>query len=100
MLLTSCNYYQVSSQYPQDMFKNVPHLKTKCDNKNVSADAKSAVVLRVPSLAKVEVRNFPLLHLPIWLCLIHERIAISLRLVIWKCQCFCLFNIVISLSLS
>ena len=30
----------------------------------LSADAKSAVLLMVPSLTKVKVRNFPLLHFP------------------------------------
>ena len=42
------------------------------------ADAKSAVLLRVPSSTKVKVRNFPLLHLPRWLCLVDEQLAMSL----------------------
>ena len=54
------------------------------------ADAKSAVLLRVPSLIKVAVRNFPLLHFPRWLCLVHGQLAISPRRVkrsfIRKCQ--------------
>ena len=45
----------------------------------LSADAKSALLLRVPSLIKVEVRNFPLLHFPRWLCLVHGQLAMSLR---------------------
>ena len=63
----------------------------------LSADAKSAVLLKVPFLIKVEVCNFILLHFPKWLCLIHGQLAISLRCVKWpvvyKCQCFCLYDI-------
>ena len=48
-------------------------------------------------LTKVQVRNFPLLHFPRWLCLVHGKLAMSLwrvkRSVICKCQCFCLFDI-------
>ena len=62
----------------------------------LSADAKLAVLLRV-SLNKTEVRNFPLLHFPRWLCLVHGQFAMSLlrmkRSVVCKCQCFCLFDI-------
>ena len=62
----------------------------------LSADTKSAVFLRVPSLTIVEVRNFPLLHFPRWLCLVHGQLAISLQhgkgLVVCKYQCFCLFD--------
>ena len=54
------------------------------------ADAKLAVLLRVPSLIKVAVRNFPLLHFPRWLCLVHGQLAMSPRRVkrsfIRKCQ--------------
>ena len=46
----------------------------------LSADAKSAILLRVPSSTKVQVCNFSLLHFPRWLCLV-------------KFQCFCLFDI-------
>ena len=49
-----------------------------------SADTKSAVFLRVPSLTKVQVRNFSLLHFQdgsVW--------SAGMR----KCQCFCLFDI-------
>ena len=63
----------------------------------LKADAKLAVVLKVPSLTKVEVRNFSLLNFPRWLCLINEHLVMSLRRVkrsiICKCQWFCLFNI-------
>ena len=62
-----------------------------------SADAKSAILLRVPSLTKVEVRNFPLLHFPRWFILVNGQLAMSLQLVknsvICKFQCFCLFDI-------
>ena len=34
MLLTACNYYQF--KVPHDMFKNAPHVKAKCGNKNAS----------------------------------------------------------------
>ena len=62
-----------------------------------SADVKSAVFLRVPSLTKVQVHNFSLLHFPRWLCLIRGQIDMYLRMVkrsvICKCQCFHLFDI-------
>ena len=56
----------------------------------LSADAKPAILLRVSSLTKVEVRNFPLLHFPIWFCLVNGQLAMSLRRVN---QCSCLFDI-------
>ena len=63
----------------------------------LSANAKSAVLLKVPSLTKVEVSNFPLPHFPRWFCLVHGQFPMSLRRVkrsiIHKLQCFCLFNI-------
>ena len=62
-----------------------------------SADAKSALFRRVPSLTKIQARNFVLLNFSRWLCLIHEKFDMYLRHVkrsdICKCQCFCLFNI-------
>ena len=55
----------------------------------LSANAKSTVRLRFPSLTKVEVRNFPLLHFSKWHCLILGQLAKSLgrekRSVIHKC---------------
>ena len=43
------------------------------------------------STTKVQVHNFPLLHFPKWLCLVHAQLAIFLRcvkrLVICKCKC-------------
>ena len=63
----------------------------------LSPDAKSAILLRVPSLTKVEVRNFRLLHFSRWFCLVNGQLAMSLqrlkRSVICKIQCFCLFDI-------
>ena len=62
----------------------------------LSADAKSAIVLIILSLTKVKIRNFSLLHVPRWICLIHGQLIMSLRcvrmLVICKCQYFCLFD--------
>ena len=51
----------------------------------------------VPSLAKVEVRNFSLLHFPRWFCLVNGQLAMSLRRVkrsvVCKFQFFRLFDI-------
>ena len=65
----------------------------------LSADAKLTllcVLLRV-LLTKDKVCNFPLLHFPRWFCLIHGQLGMSLeclkRSVMFKCQCFCLFDI-------
>ena len=55
----------------------------------LSADAKLAVPLRVPSLTKVQLRNFPLLHFPKWLCLIHGKLAVSLQQVKMSVICKC-----------
>ena len=41
----------------------------------LSADAKSAVVVRVPSSTKVEGCSFSSLHFPKWLCLIHGYVS-------------------------
>ena len=63
----------------------------------MSADAKSAEPQRVSSLTKVEVHNFLLLHFPKWFCLGHGQFFMPLwrvqSLAIYKCQCFCLFDI-------
>ena len=63
----------------------------------LSAVTKLAVLLRVPSLTKVQLCNFPLLHFPKWLCLVLRQLAMPLRrvkkLIICKCQCFYLFDI-------
>ena len=62
-----------------------------------SADAKSTLFPSVPSLTKIQARNFSLLNFPRWLCLIHRQFDMYLclvkRLVICKCQSFCLFDI-------
>ena len=48
-------------------------------------------------LTKIQTRKSLLLSFSRWLCLIHEQFDMYLRhvkrLVICKCQCFCLFNI-------
>ena len=56
----------------------------------LSADAKSAVLLRVLSLTKIEVHNFPWLHFPRWLSLVHGQLAMSLRRVIRSIICKCM----------
>ena len=55
----------------------------------LSADGKSPVLLSVPSLAKVEVRNFLLLHFPKWLCLVDGQLMMSLRHVRRSVICKC-----------
>ena len=59
------------------------------------------------STTKVQVHNFPLLHFPKWLCLVHAKLAISLRcvksLVICKCKCLFLslrYSTMVSFILS
>ena len=63
----------------------------------LSADAKSAILLRVPSLTKVEVPNFPLIHFSRWFSLVNGQRAMYLRRVkksvLCKLQCFCLLDI-------
>ena len=62
-----------------------------------SARVKSAVFQRVPSLNKVQVRNFSLLHVPRLLCLIRGQFNMYLwlvkRSIICECQLFCIFDI-------
>ena len=63
----------------------------------LSADAKSAILLRVPLLTKFEWYNFLMLHFPRWFCLVNGQLSVSLRRVkrsaICKFLCFCLFDI-------
>ena len=73
------------------------HMQIRYFNILLSAKEKTATVLRVSSLTKVEVRNFLLLHFLRCICFIHGQLDISLRLVKRlvkrKCQRFCLFDI-------
>ena len=41
------------------------------------ADAKLAILLKVQSLTKAEIRNFSCLHFPRWLCLVNGQLAVS-----------------------
>ena len=63
----------------------------------LSADAKSATLLRARTLTKVKVRNLPLLDFVRRVCLVNGQLVTSLglvkRSVICEFQCFCLFNI-------
>ena len=63
----------------------------------LSTDGQSALLLRVPSLPKIEVRNFSLLYFPRWFCVVYGQLAMSPRRVkksvICKFQCFYLFDI-------
>ena len=45
----------------------------------LSADAKSAILLRVALLTKFEVSNFSLLHFSRWFCLVNGQLAMCLR---------------------
>ena len=86
------NYYKKRKQIRYLNIFNIINILTL-----LSADAKSAILLRVPSLTKVEVRNFPLLYFPRWFCLVNGQLAMSLRRVkrsaMCKFYCFCLFDI-------
>ena len=102
MFSKSCSFLQMIFGWEQgEENSNITRNSSRSDILTLltmlSADVKSVVLLRVPSLTKVQVRNFPLLHFPKWLCLVHGQLAISLRcvkrLVICKCQCFYLFDI-------
>ena len=53
--------------------------------------AKSAILLRVPSLTKVEERNFRLLHFPRLFCLVNGQLSMSLRRV--KRSVICKFHV-------
>ena len=92
----------IFGQEQREENNNITRNSSRSDNSTLltllSADAKSStVLLRVPSLTKVEGRNFSLLHFPRWLCLVYGQLAMSLqqvkRSVICKCKCFCLFDI-------
>ena len=64
----------------------------------LSADAKLPVVLRVPSLITVGVRNFSLLHFRRWLCLIHGQFIMSLQCLcnVMSLQCYVSANVSVS----
>ena len=59
--------------------------------KLLSPDAKWAILLRLPSLVKVEVHNFSLLHFLRWFCLVNGQLAMSLRCV--KRSVICKFHV-------
>ena len=61
----------------QHHYKNASRSDISTLLRLLSPDAKSAVFMRVLSLTKVEVCNFPLLTFPRWLCLIHEQFDVS-----------------------
>ena len=86
------HYYKKSKQIRYLNIFNIINILTL-----LSADKKLAILLRVLSWTKVEVRNFPLLHCPRWFCLVNGQLALSLqrveRSVIRKFQCLCLFDI-------
>ena len=98
ILQLSANDFRVRTKGGEQQHQNKPRqirLLTL-----LSADAKPAVIcvlLMIPSLTKVEVCNFLLLHFPRWFCLIPGQLGMSLRRVkrsvIYKCQCFRLFDI-------
>ena len=79
----------------QQHYKKVKHMLTLLTL--LSVNAKSTVLLKVLSLTKVQVHNFPLLYFPKWLYLVYRQLAMSprhvKRSVIYKGQCFCLFDI-------
>ena len=52
----------------------------------LSADAKSPVLLRVPSLTKVWSAQFPVAAICKWLCLVHQQLAMRL----WHVKSFIL----------
>ena len=62
----------------------------------LSGDVKSALILKVPSLTKAEVRNFPLLYFPRLLCLVHGQLAMSLRRDVWKGRSYVNANVSVS----
>ena len=86
------HYYKKCKQIRYLKIFNITNILTL-----LSADPKSAILLRVPSLTKVGLHNFPLLHFPRWFCFFNGQLAMSLRRVkssvICKLQCFFLFDI-------
>ena len=76
------NYYKKRKQIRYLNIFNIINILTL-----LSADPKSAILLRVPSLTKVEVRNFPLLYFPRWFCLVNGQLAMSLRRVKRSAMC-------------
>ena len=59
----------------------------------MSADTKSALLLRVPSLTKVEVRNFSLLQFPRWLCFMDNFQCLC---DVWKGRSYVNANVTVS----
>ena len=66
------HYYKERKQIRNPNIFNTMNILTL-----LSADAKSAMLLRFPSLTKVEVLNFLLLHFPRWFCLVNGQLAVS-----------------------
>ena len=108
MFSESCNFLEVYASATNDSRMRTQRGKQHHYNKRkqiryltfltlLSADAKSAIHLRVPSLTKVEVPNFPLIHFSRWFSLVNGQRAMSLRhvtkSVLCKFQCLCLLDI-------
>ena len=93
-LATFCKWFSGENKGKNN---NITWHSSRSDISTLLTLLSADVCLRVPSLSKVEVRNFPLLYFPKWLCMIHGQCAMSLRcvkrLVMCKCKCFCLFEI-------
>ena len=81
-----CNVLQTIFECEQrEENNNITRNSSRSDISALLTLLSATVLLRVPSLTKVEVCNFPLLHFPKWLSLVHGQLAMSLRR-IKRCQ--------------
>ena len=81
-----CNVLQTIFECEQrEENNNITRNSSRSDISALLTLLSATVLLRVPSLTKFEVCNFPLLHFPKWLSLVHGQLAMSLRR-IKRCQ--------------
>ena len=81
-----CNVLQTIFECEQrEENNNITRNSSRSDISALLTLLSATVLLRVLSLTKFEVCNFPLLHFPKWLSLVHGQLAMSLRR-IKRCQ--------------
>ena len=87
-----CNFLQTIFECEQrEENNNITRNSSRSDISALLTLLSATVLLRVPSLTKVELCNFPLLHFPKWLSLVHGQLAMSLRR-IKRCQLLRLYS--------
>ena len=80
MFSKSYNFLQIIFRWEQrKKNNNITSNSSKSDISTLLTLLSADVLLRLPSLTKVEASNLPLLHFPKWFCLVYGQHALSLQ---------------------